>query len=269
MSSDSRNPKDFVPNKHEYKASYAEKFACLESAIDPQRIPAGLESVADSLRKKLAAEKTRYLASFENEHGRQQMPSMGIIETFAEKTEEPEWFFGSDIRARNRIRVILSQASVDPQTQEIVKESVISESVMTEKQFADIISSPNRGSGMPVTQTVRLGQKLEPFDPNKDQSKHNASAILSRIGLDEGLSKSIHETRKAIEEALEAGRIPKSTSKSLARNLGAMVRNLPRNSAFKVDQITEMYAKKVSEATLVIHLDARSQHKQLKLKGDK
>lgn len=252
-----------------YKDQYLEQMSHIEAAIDPARIPVGLEAVAKSLRQKLMDEKARYLASFENEHGRLQMPSMGIIETFAEKSEDPEWFFGTEIRARNRIRVVLSQASVDPETQEIVKESVISESIMTEKQFADVISNQNRGSGCPVTQAVRLGARLDPFEPSMDPSKNNSDAILSRIGEDGGFSDSIGRARDAIEQALDRGRMPKADAQKLARNLNAMVDNLPSNAGYKVDRISEMYAKKVAEASLVIHLDARSQHKQLKLKEDK
>lgn len=251
------------------KDEYLDEFAHLEAALDQGQVPAALTPMLRGIKDKLLAEKARYLASFENDSGRTQTPAMGVIESYAEKTETPEPFFGTNLKSRNRIRLVLSQASVDETTGQIHKEGVISEMVMTEKQFGDIIGSQNRGSGLPVTQIVRNGETLEPFESMADPSKDNDAKVLGNVNTDAGLGKPLANIRAALEAAhASTGRLKAADSKALARNLGSAFGNLKSTAGYRVDSVSELYAKKTGEAALTVHLDARSQHKALTQQKD-
>ena len=245
------------------KDEYLDKFTHLEAAIDSGQVPPALTPMLKNMKAKLLAEKARYLAQWENAAGRTQIPGMGIIESYAEKTETPQPFFGTDIKSRNRIRVRISQASVDENTGKIYKEAVISETVMTEAQFGNIIGSQNRGMGEPVTQLIRNGESVEAYNPDNDASKENTLRTLRNSEKDPGIGYQLSKIRQALTEAHEEGRMKKAESSDLARDLSFTHGNMRSNAGFQVDQVSKMYAHKVAEAALTIHLDAGSLNRPL------
>jgi len=250
------------------REKYLEKFYHLERAIQEGKVAEQLQGVMDSLSKKLAAERQNYEQMFEGPQGHITQPSMGVIETFVEKTPEPEYYFASDIRSRNRVRVLLSRASVDPETKEIRKGDAISEAVMTEKQFADVISNPNRGSGFPVTQTVKNGDPIAPYDATLDPTKSAMKDLLEAATTPDHLDKQLEEVNALLESAEDTGRISKKEIDAVKKTMKAGIHMIVANGTFRVDRVTEEISKLATEASLAVHLDVRSHGKMLTKKGD-
>jgi len=238
-----------------YRDEYLEKFDVLERALSEDLVPEGFEALGDQLREKLSAEKSNYLSQFSvDDPDRITAPCMGILELISEKTEAAEWFFGSDLRSRNRIRIRLSHASVNTKTQEVFKEGLISDIILSEKQFADVILNLDWGHGFPVTQLTRLGVDLEPVTREDDPTRHNFDITLDGVRTTGFVDEAIKELR----EAIKVGKIPKRDADNLAKDLYSSVSLLPDNAAHAMDRITEEYSKRVAEASLILHLDART-----------
>lgn len=252
-----------------YREEYLKKFDALERSLDADKIPAGFEAMGQRLRDKLQAEKERYLAQFTPRDSRRtSAPSMGVVELTTEKTENPGWFFGSDLRSRNRVRLTLNHASVDMETQKVFTEGVVAELVMSEKQFADVILNLDWGQGFPVTQWTRLGKTLKPATPDEDPTKQNFQKILSGAVRAGSLSESIQDIREAIQDAETSGRIAKREAETLASNLESSVGLLAPNTAHSMERISEEYSKRVNEASMVLHIDARTSDTPLLLGGE-
>lgn len=250
------------------KEQTLEKFEALKQVLAQGKVPESLKPMVRSIQSKLEAEAQEYRSYFENSEGRIQTPSMGMIEMTSEKTGEPVYFFGSSVKSRDRIRIRVYQASLNPQTEEIFKENLISDSLMTEKQLADLISNPGRGSGYPATQLVSLGKKVAPYDPSKDTSKINMEDLKSSLGVESRIEIFQEESRELLEKAKETGRVTKSEGKDLARTLRSGATGMAGGARFKVGKIAETYAEHISEAQMTIHMDIRSEQAQIGLNKD-
>lgn len=250
------------------KESILKEFEALEAVLEEAPQAANFQKTVNSIKAKLQAEKDQYLSQFEESDTRVKVPSMGMIEMVSEKSESPQYYFGSPIKARDHIKIRVYQASVNPKTEEVMPEELVSEVVMTEKQLGDILSQPGRGTGFPVTQVVREGQAIEPYDPAGDPGKADMNRLQDAIGEDPYLAKTFQGIREKLEEAKEQGRLKKKDGAQMAHNLRSATRNLPSNSKFRVDQITEAYSERVAECALALHLDIRSEQARLSYKKD-
>lgn len=245
------------------KDDILKSFQALEIILDESPAASSMQKTVNSLKEKLKKEKDTYLARFSEREDRVMTPSMGLIEMISEKTDEAQYYFGSPIKARDRIRIRVYQASVNPKTEEIYPEEMVSDIIMTEKQFGDVLSQPGRGTGFPITQLVRGGVDIEPYDASKDPSKGDLKRLTDAIGEDHKVTDSVDEIRHALEEAKKSGRMKKKDGENLARNLKAHVGNIPSNASYRVERISEAYASRVSESIMTLHLDIRSEQAKL------
>lgn len=250
-----------------YKDQYLEKFEAYKQLLENGKVPESLKPMVRSIRKKLEAEESSYRDRFENSSGRVQMPSMGLVEMTSEKTDEPEYFFGSRIRSRDRIRVRVYQASLNPETEEIFKETLLSDTVMTEKQLADVISNPGRGTGYPTTQIVRMEEAVEAYNPEKDPGKSDLKRLRDGLGQESRVDLFREKSRKVLEEARAAGRLKKSDGVDLASTLKAGTEGMADTARYQVGRMAKTYADTIAEAQMTIHMDIRSE--QAKLGHDK
>ena len=240
----------------------------LEAVLDESPDTGTFPKTVASLKEKLAKEKEKYLSLFDESEDRIMEPSMGMIEMISEKSDQPEYFFGSPVKSRDRIRIRVYQASVNPKTEEISPEELITDVVMTEKQFGDILSQPGRGTGFPVTQIVRDGEEVPPYEASLDPGKKDLKRLTDAIGGDRHFGEMIQGVRKEVSEAKEQGRMKKKDGQKIAHHMMALTRNIPSNAAYRVDRISEAYADRVSESMLTLHLDIRSEQAKLAHKKD-
>lgn len=244
------------------------KFRALEAVLEESPEAGTFLKTVASLKAKLAKEKEKYLSLFERSEERVMEPSMGLIEMTSEKSEQPEYFFGSPVKSRDSIRIRVYQASVNPQTEEIFPEELITDVVMTEKQFGDILSQPGRGTGFPVTQITRDGVDVPPYDPSFDPGKKDMKRLTDAIGGDHHFADMLQSARQDLLEAQEKGRMKKSDGQKMARHMMSLTNNIPSNAKYRVDRISEAYAGRVSESILTLHLDIRSEQVKLANKKD-
>lgn len=245
------------------KSDILKSFQALEAVLDESPAASSMQKTVNSLKTKLAKEKDTYLSRFSEREDRVMTPSMGMIEMVSEKTDEAQYYFGSPIKSRDRIRIRVYQASVNPKTEEIYPEEMVTDIIMTEKQFGDVLSQPGRGTGFPMTQLVRDGADVEPYDASRDPGKGDLKRLTDAIGEDHNFTDTIDEIRGALEEAKESGRMKKKDGEKLARSLQAHVSNIPSNARYRVERISEAYASRVSESIMTLHLDIRSEQAKL------
>lgn len=246
-----------------WQQRYQETFSAIGTVLNEVDVPASLEPMVRSLKQKLESAKAEYDGWFEGTDGRVRTPSMGVIEMTSEKSEEPRYYFGTPLKARDFIRLRVFQASLNPNTEEVFKEELISEVVLTEKQFGDVICQPGRGTGFPTTQLVRNGDAVPPYDPERDPSKEDMKRLASGIGSDARVAEVLGHVRDAVGKARAEGRLKKGEGKGLARSLLISMENIPSNAGYRVDQMSEAYAERISEAMLLVHLDIRSEQAKL------
>ena len=250
------------------KDNTLEKFRALEAVLNESSASGSLGKTVEGIKKKLAAEKASFLSMFHESEDRVMMPSMGLIEMTSEKTEDANYYFGSPVKSRDLIRIRIYQASVNPNTEEIFPEELISDVAMTEKQFGDILSQPGRGTGFPITQVVRDGFDADPYDPKTDPTKSDFKRITESLGKTKDVKSRINQIRESLARAEEKGRLGKKEGVELAQSMKSLSGNLPSNSRYRVEKISEAYASRISESILTLHLDIRSEQSKLGFKKE-
>lgn len=256
--------------KHEYEG----QLNLLLDAINEGTVPAHLQEALTSLRHKVQAEKDRYESFFQRDEQIHRQPSMGVVELAAEYSDTPQHYFGADVPVRSAVRVKVFQAYRDLTTNDICKADLLSEVVMSAKQFGDLIAAPNRGSGYPVT-FVRIPFEGEfaPYDPATDPTKESIQRLNDPVKRSDGrASERMSNLRKLMASAMESGRITKKEASTLASAAHVLSSQMPSNTAYQINRLSEEFQNRTNEVSLNVHLDmnalAQKGRKRLKQEND-
>lgn len=173
--------------------------------------------------------------------------------------------FGANIRPNAVIAVKISRAYMkDDGRERVHEESVLCEVELSHAQFAEFLTSPGRGTGVPVT--IRMapeeGSKVVPYPmiAPEDKIEKMKDAGDARV---EAEMKRIREGFAQLSAIVEAdGTISKTKAKDALRGLGAAIGNLPGNLEFFKDQLREEVDGLVHEAKMQIHAAAAMVHQR-------
>lgn len=257
------------------KHTYQQRLEQLLEIIDEGQVPADLSSALTSLRAKIQAEKDHYLSLFQLDNDVHRQPSMGVIELLEEFSSEPTYYFGADVAVRSSVRLKVFQAHVDRTTNSIVKDHMMGEVTMSAKQFGDVVSSPNRGTGHPVT-LVAIDRECQipEYDPAKDPTKESLQRLSDTKHRADGNAKSRMKTlRSLLNGYKEKGRISKREANELVNAANTLSSQMAGNAAFQINRLSEEFQNRSNEVSLNTHLDmnalAQSHFKRLGKENDR
>jgi len=174
-------------------------------------------------------------------------PSYGILR-FGRVQGTPESLFGTHLHPQNFIQMELNRGEHirdNGADYYFPKESLV-RCWMSNSQFAEMITSMNAGSGVPVTIRQFNGDDL-PYPPEQEvgtKTIHNY--FKERM---KGFSKDIKENRKDIEDILnKSGTINKGDKKKLKGIFDKMLMEVESNIPFFLEQYEESSQKIVENA---------------------
>ena len=241
------------------------KLSLMIKAVESKTLPEDLREAQASLLSKLKAEKARYESLYEDGEV-YRTPSMGIVELTHECLPEPTYLFGTDIRAKDIVRLSVFSASQDVRTGEIHKGRLLTEAVMSEHQFGEAIMQANAGSGYPVTLTYDSHWDIPTYDPEQDPTKKTLNSVLANLnGVSSQVDGIIDEMRNLIDNAKESGRLGAGNKKEVIHKAGLIHGHSLGNTKYHLSLFVEEMNKRSSEAMLSMHISAnnlRIEHKE-------
>lgn len=138
---------------------------------------------------------------------------------------------------------------------------------MSQAQFAELITSPNRGDGVPCTIRCLMGKKMEPCP-------FESKAELHRQEFEEHQQKikgQMDELLEFISSAFDAKTLKKSDKEAILSRLTNLKSEITVNSSFQVEQFDHQMEQTVTEAKAEIEAFLAAQGlsaKTLNLPGD-
>lgn len=160
--------------------------------------------------------------------------------------------FGSDLEHGQHIRLTIKHAVMhrDSSHDWTFARELIAQVSLTHNQFAELITSPNRGDGVPCTLNYIAvpGSKLQDVPGiNKIKSK----ADVFRAEIKSSTKQQIEKLQKEIDAlgaAIDAGTVSKKQLREMHHSMSCTVGNLPSNMEFVVGQAEEALEKAVVSA---------------------
>jgi len=160
--------------------------------------------------------------------------------------------FGSDLNHGQHIRISIKRAKMvrGLSNDWYHADSSIVEVSLSHTQYADLITNPNRGDGVPCTinYAPEKGTGVKRM-PNIERIESKAETLRNEIrnSAKEQTIK-IMEAFKEIEALVESGTMSKKAMKAALFSMKCQIENTPSNMAYVVEQSEEAMEKIVSAA---------------------
>lgn len=173
--------------------------------------------------------------------------SYGMIGVVRGQSTNPQNLFGSSIQHRSTISIVIHSAEHvrDLSTDWYHAQRQLIEVEMSQAQFAEMITSPNIGDGVPCTIRRIDGKLMEepPFESKKD--------IFNRE-FQEQMQKIVDEDTPYMQEALEIlnnkSSITKGDRETIKSAISMLLQEVKSNLGFTYKQFQEQMDKTVQEA---------------------
>jgi len=159
--------------------------------------------------------------------------------------------FGSPILQGNTIHITLSQASLTRSLHEdrIYPKKELFRVEMTPQQFTDMLTSPNTGSGTPVTILRVLGEQVEPTPFISKLQQFDAE-------LKHSIKEIHHEAKTGLAQIVELigkSKLPQKEKTHITRLVESLNQSIESNLPFLSTIMAEEMDRVVGEAKTVIH----------------
>lgn len=178
-------------------------------------------------------------------------PAYGVI-GMSVITGGDRHMFGSDIEHGQRIRITVKRAELHRNLSNDWIHSrglPLIEVEMSHSQFAEFITTPNRGEGIPCTITEIAGDMVPAIDLVETKAsmlrreiEHAARERLEKLG----------EEVKRLGDLIESGKLPKTELREIHKELARHIEQLPGSVSFVVKQAEEALEKAQSAAKIEI-----------------
>lgn len=164
--------------------------------------------------------------------------------------------FGSDLNHGQSMRITIKRAKLERSLSRdwIYANDLVAEITLSQHQFAEMITAPNRGDGVPCTinyAPVR-GTKIEAMPGIRNiESK----AEILRNEVKNSAKQELDRLRKelsALRAEIEKPSPSKKSLKEAMHSIDCVVGNIPSNLEFVVEQAEETLAKAVSSAKMEV-----------------
>ncbi|MFK8770162.1 hypothetical protein [Aeromonas caviae] len=242
------------------------KLSLMVQAVERKVLPDELNGPKGELLRKLKAELARYNALYQDDDEVYRTPSMGVVELKRETLPEPIYLFGTDIRAKEIVRLSVFSASQNARTGEVRKEGLLTEAIMSEYQFGEALMNANNGSGTPITLTYDSAVSIPAYSPENDETKKTLGLLADSLNeISDQVDGFIQDIKGIVEKAKEKGRLGASDNKEIVKYTGYVTDHSLGNSAFHLKLLSEEMSKRSSEAALGLHISAnnlRIEHKE-------
>ena len=167
--------------------------------------------------------------------------------------------FGSEVTHQHFISITISEARrvVDEPHEFVMSDREIVRIAMTQAQFAEMITSPNRGSGTPCTIERCTGDSDKPWvdsrhggRPSPPAPEHYTKKYKQVIGERADLiSESLKTAAQLADKLLNGGEKPnKANLKAIASSLHCAQMNLDRNLPYVMEEMEEGIEKRMATA---------------------
>lgn len=227
-------------------------------AVQEKVLPPSLQLHKDSLLKKLRAEIERNAALYEQSETRYRMPSMGVVELSHESLDEAIALFGTDIRAKDVVRIRVYAASRNLVENKIEKEGLLNEVIMSEMQFGTLLMNASCGTGYPVTLLTDSGEAVAPYDEKRDLTKRRIPELMAKLTKNpEQVRGHIAVVQELVNKALESGRLGKKDADEIAKKMALMTDHTVGGCAYDLRILTEEMVKRTNEAVLNMNISGR------------
>lgn len=164
-----------------------------------------------------------------------------------------ETFYGSDIKANSYItlRIHTAERLVDGYSEHHCIDKLLVELRLSPTQFAELLTTLNVGEGVPGTLTyinpvdLPIGQRIEPPPANQklDLIQNHIAAFGDSV---------LNNRIVAMEEAIEAVKMPQSAKLRLKNLLGGIKAELTSNLPYYVEIAQRQINKTLSDAKGII-----------------
>ncbi|HEX8885953.1 MAG TPA: hypothetical protein VF797_15805 [Noviherbaspirillum sp.] len=162
--------------------------------------------------------------------------------------------FGSDLKHTNLVSLKINLADEQRNLHESRARSrgVVCEVVMSEAQWAHLISSSGMGDGNPCTFRMRPDEGYRLMDVPGIEREESPQETYARE-VQEKCTKYVEHAGKAlaqVRELVAAGKANKGQLQALAGLLASVAEQMPSNMAFAQDQFAESMAKTVNDGKI-------------------
>jgi len=160
--------------------------------------------------------------------------------------------FGSDIEHGQRIRITVKHAELHRNLSNDWIHSrglPIIEVELSHSQFAEFITTPNRGEGIPCTITEIDGETIPAIDVVESKACMFRREIERSAA--ERLEKAMAEVKR-LGELIESGKTPKTELREIHKDLQRELGHLPGSVSFVVKQAEEALEKAQTAAKIEI-----------------
>ena len=167
--------------------------------------------------------------------------------------------FGSEVAHQHFLSLTISEARrvVDTPREFVMEERELIRIAMTQAQFAEMITSPNRGSGTPCTIERFTGDAGEPWfnsrhggRPEPPAPEHYTKKYKNAMGYRADLVvKAIKDAKVAADAFVDGSeKVNKSTLKELQSRLQMALLNLEQNLPYVMNEMEEGIEKRMATA---------------------
>ena len=175
-------------------------------------------------------------------------PSYGMMRFSRGQSSKAHQLFGSTLKHNDFISLTISKGELnrgDLNYDSYYAREQMMEIHMSESQFAELITTFNRGSGVPVTIAWFNGENVPqcPFVSKTEQ--FNAEFKQKMLNLTDDLQKTIEKTKVILESAKP---ISKGERDVIAKSIESLVSAISSNLPFINSQFAESMDKTVTEA---------------------
>jgi len=235
---------------------YASKYEHMITALEEGEVPASLLEAKDSLLKRLFKSRNDYLNQFMDDDEYYKMPAMGMIEVAHEICDEATSLFATDLKTKTLTRIRIYGARQSKSSGRVEKDELKTELVMSEKQFGEILLNTNSGIGYPVTMEIINGQQVEKYNQDIDPSKNDMRFLREKMKKPSvQTDRFMREIQEILLDAEEKGKLGKHAASEIIHNLTMIPGYIVSNAAFDVERLSEEMQKRISEASLNLHLN--------------
>jgi hypothetical protein len=168
--------------------------------------------------------------------------------------------FASDINHQHRVRIVVRRGRHDRDLNTDWYHAHgprLIEIEMSHAQFAEFITTGNRGEGTPCTITEVMGE----MQPGIEGVENKTDMLMREV--ESAAHKRMQEAREEVArlgEAIESGKLSKTTLRDIHKALSNTIEGLPNHMGFIVEMGQEAmehlvnHAKIEIEATIAVHV---------------
>lgn len=202
-------------------------------------------------------------------------PSFGIAKFSRHSCSHPQSLFGSSIGHENTITLTISRADhirSDSSYDRYYEKGQIIEVEMSAAQFAEMITTMNYGSGVPVTLRRIQGVAIEGTDTVNKRQQHS-DEFKQRM---KDFTDRLKGDQKKLEEMLKKDKLSKEDKRQLKMDFDHLTTEISQNIPFFEQMFEEQMDKTVVESkaeienfisNTVTHFGLEAIHNQNKLKN--